>query len=89
MPNHFHILLKDLQNQTIKFMQRLQGAYAVFFNFKYKQSGHLFEGRYKNIQIRDEIYYRQVQNYIKKNPVKDGLVKDIKDWPYAHFNIPI
>ena len=70
-------------------MQSLQCAYAKYFNHKYKQSGHLFEGRYNNKPIKDEMYFHQLENYIKNNPVKDGLVKDIKDWPYVYTNIPI
>jgi REP element-mobilizing transposase RayT len=89
MPNHFHILIKDIQKQTIKYMKSLQGAYAIFHNCKYKRSGHLFEGRYKNKEVKDEIGFHQLENYINNNPVKDGLVKNIKDWPYTQTNIPI
>lgn len=69
MSNHFHLLLQERTEGGIsKFMQRLGTAYTVYFNEKYKRSGALFQGRYKNRLIEDEAYLFHVINYIHFNP---------------------
>src|SRR3989344_7978889 len=48
MPNHFHILIREKDNNGIStFMKKLSTAYSMYFNNKYKRSGALFEGRFK------------------------------------------
>ncbi len=85
MPNHFHFIIREtgqLKPIISKFMQQLQNAYARYYAVKYGHSGRLFQGVYKNKRIRDEIYYDVVKQYIKYNPVKDGLVDAPKKWKY-------
>ena len=42
MPNHIHLLLKQLKGGGItKFMRKVGGGYANFFNKKYNRKGHL------------------------------------------------
>ena len=89
MPNHFHLLLKDRQKRTSAFMKGLQLAYAKFYNHKYKQDGHLFQGPYQNRQISSRASFLRVKKYIETNPLKDGLVKDIAKWPFSQLTLPI
>jgi len=69
MPNHVHLLLRQLREKGIsKFMQKL-GAYALYFNQRYKRKGHLFQGRYKIVPIKDNEQLKTVFVYIHSNPV--------------------
>ncbi|MBI2100151.1 MAG: transposase [Candidatus Vogelbacteria bacterium] len=73
MPNHFHLLLKEIEVGGIsKYLQRILTAYAKYFNTKYKQSGHLFEGVYKTVHIEDNDQLLYTSAYIHKNPLDLG-----------------
>ena len=44
MSNHVHILLKsDFKNLSL-FMQEVNSIYAIYHNYKYGKSGHVFQG---------------------------------------------
>lgn len=84
MPNHLHLLLKtDAHESNIaKFMKSLLLSYTLYFNKKYKHSGHVFQGAYKHKEIDTPEYLAQIIEYIQQNPVKKGLVRNYKDWPF-------
>ncbi len=70
MPNHVHLLLRQLQADGItKFMRKLGTGYAVYFNNKYERKGVLFQGRFKAIRIKTDAQLRIAFVYIHTNPV--------------------
>ena len=46
----------------------------------------LWQRRFWEHLIRDEVDYRQHIDYIHWNPVKHGWVKCVKDWPHSSFH---
>lgn len=89
MPNHYHFLLKD-ENTTDdatmnipRFMKNLQYSHARYFNRKYGHKGHVFESEYKSKRIKDDVYFREIVDYIYNNPVKSGLVDKPEQWKYS------
>lgn len=46
----------------------------------------IWQRRYWEHMIRDDADYEQHMNYLHYNPVKHGLVKQVKDWPYSSFH---
>jgi REP element-mobilizing transposase RayT len=84
MPNHYHFLLKCDQNPTriSKFMQAIQHSYTKYYNYKYDNYGHVFQGPYQNKPVPTKNSFRHIYDYIKENPVEAGLVKSPEDWPY-------
>lgn len=46
----------------------------------------IWQRRYWEHLIRDEADYRAHMDYVHINPVKHGLVKYAKDWPYSTFH---
>ncbi|MFH0864542.1 MAG: transposase [Candidatus Gottesmanbacteria bacterium] len=71
MPNHFHLILKQLKEGGIaKFMQKMGTGYAMYFNQKNKRNGVLFQGKFKAILIDDDEYFLPLINYIHLNPVE-------------------
>jgi REP element-mobilizing transposase RayT len=85
MPNHFHLLVRSEFNEKniSYFMKSLQQSYACYFNKKYKGSGHVFQGSYKNKIIKSQRYLGKIIQYIAENPVKDKLVMKPEQWPYS------
>lgn len=75
MPNHYHLLVEELQEGGISFfMHRLGVGYASFFNKKYSRVGPLFQGRFKAIEIKDNLQLKYVLAYINViNPA--GLIQ--------------
>mgnify|MGYP001562563317 CR=1 FL=1 len=86
MPNHFHILAKEIQpNGVSRFMQKVGTSYAMYFNTKYKRTGRLFEGTFKASRVDNDNYLRYLFSYIHLNPIKlidygwkDEGIKDIE-----------
>ena len=54
-------------------------GYAVTFNKRHKRSGHLFQNRYKSIVCEEDSYLLELIRYIHLNPLRAGLVKDLKE----------
>mgnify|MGYP001207942808 CR=1 FL=1 len=70
MPNHIHLLLKQVQDDGItKFMRKFGAGYATYFNKKYNRKGHLFQGRFKAVHIEDTNQLQTVFVYIHTNPI--------------------
>src|SRR3989338_5483185 len=71
MPNHFHLLLKEIEMGGIsQFMGKLSTAYSMYFNKKYERTGSLFEGRFKSSRIANDNYLHYLFAYIHLNPIK-------------------
>jgi len=85
MPNHYHLILKQLVEKGIsRFMHKLGTGYTMSFNLKQKRNGILFQGPFKAIHIENETYLIHLSRYIHLNPVKlikpEWKKEDIKNW---------
>lgn len=70
MPNHIHLLLKQIKDNGItKFMQKVGTGFGGYFNRKYQRRGHVFQNRFKDIHIKDDGQLMTVVNYIHANPI--------------------
>ena len=56
MTNHYHLLVETLDPNIGRGMERLNGIYARWFNWRHGYAGHLFERRY-----HDELVERDAQ----------------------------
>jgi len=79
IPNHFHLLLRTGPTPLRNVMRRLMTGYAVTFNKRHKRSGHLFQNRYKSVICEEDPYLLELIRYIHLNPLRAGLVKDLKE----------
>jgi putative transposase len=71
MPNHFHLLIRELEDGGIsKFMQKLTTGYTMYFNKRTERNGSLFQGRFKASHVADDRYLRYLISYIHLNPIK-------------------
>ncbi len=98
MPNHFHLLIKEIVEGGItKFMHRVGTSYTMYFNVKRERVGNLFVKPFRSKHIADDIYFKRVAQYIHLNPVeifepqwKKGVVDNtaaieekLKKYPYS------
>ena len=83
MPNHYHILIKTPDANISRSMRHLNGVYTQRFNSRHQYDGQLFRGRYKSILVSGDIYLLQLLRYIHRNPLKSGLVDNLKDYTWS------
>jgi len=79
LPNHFHLLVMRGHRPLAELMRRLMTGYAVRFNRRYQRVGHLFQNRYKAILCDRDSYFLELVAYIHLNPLRAGLVQDLKE----------
>ena len=79
LSNHVHMLLRTGRVPIATVMRRLLTGYAVSFNRKYRRHGQLFQNRYKSILCDEDTYLRELVRYIHLNPLRAGLVSEMKD----------
>jgi len=86
MPNHFHLLLKEIKDGGIvRFMQKLGTAYTMYFNTKSERTGNLFTKPFRSRHVGEDRYFQHVVNYIHCNPAvrfepgwKRGAVRNME-----------
>ncbi|MCK4354861.1 transposase [Candidatus Parcubacteria bacterium] len=70
MPNHVHLLVRQVKDGGIsKFMRKIGAGYGIYYNQKYQRKGHIFQGKYRIVHIRNEEQLKTVFVYIHTNPV--------------------
>src|SRR3972149_1117232 len=76
MPNHFHLLVKQVAKTSMEsFIHSLLLRYSMYFNKKYDRVGPLFQGRFKGVLIDNDSYLLHLTRYIHLNPSE--YVKDL------------
>jgi len=85
LPNHVHLLIEVGQYPLSRLMQNLQFRYTRNFNIKYKNYGHLFQGRYKAILCEKDSYLLELSAYIDLNALRAGLVEDPITYPWCSY----
>jgi putative transposase len=75
MTNHVHLLITpDIESGIGKVMQSLGRCYVQYFNYRYRRTGTLWEGRYKAALLDSDDYLFTCYRYIELNPVRAGMV---------------
>lgn len=70
MSNHIHVLLDDPAAAMPQMMQGFLVSYSRYFNTKTGRTGHLFDGRYFSVAIKNDIQLEIAIDYIHLNPVE-------------------
>lgn len=84
MPNHVHLLVTPLSEDSIsRIMQHVGRQYVLFINRNHQRSGTLWEGRHRSSMIDSERYLMACYRYIELNPVKAGMVANAEDYLWS------
>lgn len=85
MSNHYHLLIETQAPTLSKGMKYLNGTYTQAFNRHNQRVGHLLQGRFKSILVDKDSYLLELARYIVLNPVRAGMVRAAKDWPWSSY----
>ncbi|HEX7028346.1 MAG TPA: transposase [Gammaproteobacteria bacterium] len=85
MSNHYHLLIETPDANLSQGMRQLNGVYTQRFNRVHGRVGHVFQGRYKGILVEKDSYLLELARYIVLNPVRAGMVRSAKDWPWSSY----
>jgi len=75
MPNHIHLLLRQLKQGGItKYMNKIGAGYPAYFKQKYNlksvsDKGYFFQGRFISVHVKTDEQLKVVFVYIHTNPI--------------------
>ncbi len=72
MPNHYHLIVRQVVDNGISlFMKKLGNAYVGYFNDKYKRRGmgSLFQGPFKSAHVKTDEQFIYLAFYVFANPL--------------------
>ncbi len=80
MPNHFHLLLKQKEEDGIaKFIRNFQIGYSRYINEKENRIGALFQGQFKAVRVENDEQLIHLSRYIHLNPFSSFLIKNLSE----------
>ena len=88
MPNHFHLLLKQIPiDGMTKLLRRIATTYSLYFNRRYKRVGYLFQGNYKAVLIDNDPALLHISRYIHLNPQELTRLtrSNLVSYPYSSY----
>lgn len=89
MPNHFHLLVKQLHEGGIsRFASNFQNSYTKYFNTKHERKGSLFLDQFKAVRMETDEQFIHVSRYIHLNPYSSYITKSLEEtqiYPWSSF----
>lgn len=96
LPDHLHMIMtlpKDDANYSMRwrliksyFSRSIEKFESISVSRKNKRERGIWQRRFWEHTIRDEIDYENHVNYIHYNPVKHGYAKSPADWRYSSIH---
>ena len=88
MTNHIHLLMTPRDTTGIpNVLQSIGRRYVQYINKTYRQSGTLWEGRYKASLIDAENYLLSCHRYIELNPVRANMVDHPAHYRWSSYTV--
>lgn len=86
MTNHVHLLATpEFHDSISKTVQSVGRRYVQYFNYTYRRSGTLWEGRYRSTVVDSEQYLLTLMRYIELNPVRADMATHPGDYPWSSY----
>ena len=83
MPNHVHLIVVPSHADGLRAtLAEAHRRYTRFVNDREGCTGHLWQGRFGSVPM-DEDHLESAVRYVSLNPVRAGLVKAARDWPWS------
>ena len=89
MPNHFHLILKQLADGgIIRFMSDVLNSLTRYYNSLNKRKGPVFLTQFKSNMIKSNEQLKHTSRYKHLNPYSSGLIKtyeELERYPWSSF----
>jgi putative transposase len=85
MTNHYHLVITTSDANLSRVVKRVNGLYAQWWNRRHDRVGHAFQGRFGAQIIQDDAYLLTACRYVVLNPVRAGLVRHPREWPWSSY----
>ncbi len=86
MTTHYHLLIQTREANLDKGMQRLNSAYAHWFNKRHSYTGHLFKRRYNAAPVVGQAHLLWVVRYVVMNPVEARMCRHPAEWKWSSYS---
>lgn len=94
LPEHLHIVMQLPPNEgdfshrvrLIKSLFSQQLAKRLTLTPNARGEYNVWQRRFWEHTIRDDVDLQRCVDYVHFNPVKHGLVNQVKDWPFSSFH---
>ena len=83
MTNHIHLIVHINESSLSAVMQNINFRYARWANHRRKTIGHLFQARYRSIEVTNDNYLINLCRYIHLNPVVANMVKNPAEYGWS------
>ena len=88
MPNHVHILLTVGSEMSVeKAVQFVKGGFSYRLKKEYGYPGEVWQKGFSEVRVEDRESYLKHREYIAKNPVRDGLVREGEEFPHCFASL--
>jgi putative transposase len=85
MPNHFHLVLKEvIEGGITTFMRKIGTAYTLYFNSRHDRVGNLFLKPFRSRHVSASLYLQHLISYVHCSPA--ALYEP--DWKTNHVVDP-
>ena len=85
MDNHYHLFIKTPDAKISEGMHYLNTSYTNWLKAEHNIVGSILQGRYKSILVDQDNYGVALSTYIHLNPLRAGMVKDIKQYRWSSY----
>lgn len=85
MGNHFHDVVLTPKANISEFMQQAEGQFARWSNWRHQRVGHLFQSRFVDVLINDDVHLLTALCYVFMNPVAAGLCTDLERYTWSTY----
>jgi REP element-mobilizing transposase RayT len=89
MTNHYHAVVVTPEPNVGIGMKRLNGLYAQGFNRRHGLRGHLFEDRYRSIDVVSDEQFVRLLQYVVLNPIESGMCTGPDQWPWSSYGATV
>ena len=89
MENHYHLVVRVIQPNLSRGMQRLNTGLSAAFRLRHGSTGHLFEGPFDAAPVESDAHAIVACRYVALNPVVAGLVEAPEQWPWSSYRATV
>jgi putative transposase len=82
MPDHFHLLISPTLSLE-RSLQLIKGGFSYRAKRELGFAGEIWEKSFYDRRVRGPEDYYNFKQYIRQNPIKQGLAGTVADYPYS------